>query len=327
MPQWVPDHQVMVVRHHLLEDHFDAESLRRLREQVGERVVGLVVRAEQEGALRAPPCDEQEALWKHGAWRGHAANTSTKLATAHLDELQVRRVRDVRAADKSVRNPDHFGRALERGYEAMINLGRPFEAMINLGPGTPRRTPGTTCPRRPSSGQERPKIRTTSDAPWSAAIEAMINLGPGTPPIEAMINLGPGTPREYCSRCTCGNHLNGKRRLQRDCRRAKPAGWRWRNSTVRNGSDWRRWGQFRFWNGRRSALCPERREYRNWVWLRGRRLIFNDRRPCRRRGSWRLYRDLRIRVVDHTVNPTGAENATSAARAALAVVRQIDVIS
>ncbi len=63
--------RVVMVGHHLGQDDVEAKALRRFREQVRERVVGLLIRPQQKLTLRATTLDRQELAGKHGTWRGH----------------------------------------------------------------------------------------------------------------------------------------------------------------------------------------------------------------------------------------------------------------
>lgn len=79
-----PRRRVVMVGHHLRQDDVDAEALRRLGQQVSERVVGLVLRSQQELSLRASTLEDQELTGEHGTRRGQATTREHAAPRAQL---------------------------------------------------------------------------------------------------------------------------------------------------------------------------------------------------------------------------------------------------
>ena len=67
----IVDYRMIVIRHRAHHQHDDVEPTRRLRQAIEERIVCLVVRAQQKHALRAATRDQVEAAWKHLSGKGH----------------------------------------------------------------------------------------------------------------------------------------------------------------------------------------------------------------------------------------------------------------
>jgi hypothetical protein len=75
---------VVMVRHRRRQDQLDLAPRRRHRQAVQIRLVGLLVRPQQELSLYAPPVDHQEPTRQHLPWERHRLRrTSKRLANGN----------------------------------------------------------------------------------------------------------------------------------------------------------------------------------------------------------------------------------------------------
>ena len=82
----IEEDRVVVIRLDHREQDVDAESLRCHRETVGERIVRLVVRSQQELTLSAPPRQHVKS-WKDLTWPSHGADPSNLQAIEELSKI------------------------------------------------------------------------------------------------------------------------------------------------------------------------------------------------------------------------------------------------
>jgi hypothetical protein len=137
-PVPVVHHAVVMVRHRRRQDELDLVSRRRHRQAVQIRLVGLLVRPQQEFSLHAPPVDHQEPTGQHLPWERHRlGRTSKRLASANCALSQTASVRLRPRSGRSVRHPDIPGQTF---------------------PAAPRTTPAEARRPRPRDRARRPSL-------------------------------------------------------------------------------------------------------------------------------------------------------------------------
>ncbi|HSR99972.1 MAG TPA: hypothetical protein VLM79_23115, partial [Kofleriaceae bacterium] len=94
---------MIVIAHRARQHDIDLAPPRGVDKAVQEAVVGRLVRAQQELALRAATCDQVELTWKDLAWK-HTYAAIKMLANESRRDLMQLAADDVRRPD-SVRNP------------------------------------------------------------------------------------------------------------------------------------------------------------------------------------------------------------------------------
>jgi hypothetical protein len=149
-PVPVVQHAVVMVRHRRRQDELDFISRRRHRQAVQIRLVGLLVRPQQEFSLHAPPVDHQEPTGQHLPWERHRlGRTSRRRANANCALSQTASVRLRPRSGRSVRHPDIPGQTIPDVPRRSRTTHTPPRDPGSDRPAAPRPPPGPAVSSRP----------------------------------------------------------------------------------------------------------------------------------------------------------------------------------